>query len=110
MKNKLFLLISLILLSCNNSTKIVECRVKENKDSISYLYALPLTKDICYIYKSPTKLISFYNIEWMSSTVNNNSIKELENIIMLDTTAYQILNKDLGPLFKDIVEDTKKNY
>lgn len=107
---RLLILLCIAFASCNNSTKVIECRVKESKDSISYFYALPLTTDICYIYNSPTKLQSFYNIGWMPSMVEGDSIEELHGRILIDTVAYEVKDKDFGPLFKNIIKDVKENY
>ena len=85
-------------------------RVKESKDSISYFYALPIATDICYIYNSPTKLKSFYNIGWQPSILEENSIEELHGRVLIDTIAYEVKDKDFGPLFKDIIKDVKENF
>lgn len=106
----LLILFCILFISCNNTTKVVECRVKEKKDSISYFYALPLTTDICYIYFSPTKVKSFYNIGWLPSNVEGNRILEVNNKTFLDTTVYDVKDNDFGVLFKNIIKGIKENY
>lgn len=107
---RLLILLCIAFASCDNSSKVIEFRVKESKDSISYFYALPLTTDICYIYNSPTKLETFYNIGWMPSMVIRDDIEELRDRRLIDTVAYEVKDKDFGPLFKDIIKDVKENY
>ena len=106
----LLILFCVLFISCNNTTKVVECRIKEKKDSISYFYALPLDSDICYIYFSTTKLESFYNIGWKPSTIEGNKIIEVNNKSILDTTIYEVRDKEFGPLFKNIIKGIKENY
>lgn len=107
---RLLILLCIAFASCDNSSKVIEYRVKESKDSISYFYALPLTTDICYIYNSPTKLESFYNIGWMPSMVIGDDIEELRGRRLIDTVAYEVKDKDFGLLFKNIIKDVKENY
>lgn len=107
---RLLILLCIAFVSCDNSSKVIECRVKESKDSISYFYALPLATNICYIYNSPTKIKSFYNIGWMPSTIEGDNIQELKGRVLIDTVAYEVKDKDFGPLFKNIIKDVKENY
>lgn len=42
--------------------------------------------------------------------VEGDSIEELHGRILIDTVAYEVKDKDFGPLFKNIIKDVKENY